>query len=132
MWWKGWRWNHRLTDARLESGKQDMDIKARIGEVLAAIDGILTDAKGRWLLSGEGEAELQLSGLHLGKVDSVILDRVKVDADGTHWIVDYKTGSHEGGDLALFLQAETERYRSQLARYASIYSAYSGAVTRSA
>ena len=39
---------------------------------------------------------------------------------------------HEGGDLQQFLQAEAERYRAQLTRYASIYRAYSGAAARCA
>ena len=61
-----------------------------------------------------------------------MLDRVRVEADGTHWIVDYKTSTHEGGDLAGFLAAETERYRGQLARYANIYRNYAGTDVRCA
>jgi len=32
------------------------------------------------------------------------------------WIVDYKTGTHEGGDLEEFLDREQERCRAQLER----------------
>ena len=36
------------------------------------------------------------------------------------WIVDYKTGTHEGGDLEEFLDREQERYRKQLEQYAAL------------
>jgi hypothetical protein len=51
---------------------------------------------------------------------SVAIDRTFVDERGTRWIVDYKTGTHEGGDLEAFLDRERERYRPQLARYATL------------
>jgi ATP-dependent exoDNAse (exonuclease V) beta subunit len=57
---------------------------------------------------------------------------VRVDSVGTHWIVDYKTSSHEGGDLKNFLRAETERYSAQLAKYAELYRNFSGADVRCA
>ena len=50
----------------------------------------------------------------------VIVDRSFVDADGSRWIVDYKTGSHEGGDVAGFLDRELERYAEQLDGYAEV------------
>ena len=67
-----------------------------------------------------------------GRVESVVLDRVRIDEDQTHWIVDYKTSSHEGGDLQSFLNAESDRYRSQLSKYAALYQNYSGANVRCA
>ncbi len=92
-----------------------------IERVEAAVSSTLNDEKGRWILDGDGHAELGLSGVYEGEISSVVLDRVRIDDDGTHWIIDYKTSSHEGGDLEGFLQVEAERYRPQLARYASIY-----------
>ena len=96
-----------------------------------ALDRVFDDARGRWLLAGEGHAELPLTGVVDGEIASVVLDRVLIEGD-THWIVDYKTSTHEGGDLAGFLRAESERYRGQLARYASLYSAWSGQQPRCA
>ena len=32
-------------------------------------------------------------------MQSIVIDRVRIDDEGTHWVVDYKTGTHEGGDL---------------------------------
>ena len=89
-------------------------------------------ARGRWLLDGEGYAELALSGVHEGEVESIVIDRLRIDASGIHWIVDYKTSTHEGGDLESFLDAEVRRYRPQLQKYAAIYEAYSGTAPRCA
>jgi ATP-dependent exoDNAse (exonuclease V) beta subunit len=105
------------------------DIVRRVDD---AIKAVATDARGRWLLSGKGYAELELSGVVDGAIKSVVLDRVRIDDDGTHWVVDYKTSSHEGGNLQGFLQAEVERYRAQLQRYVELYSDYSGAEVRCA
>ena len=76
--------------------------------------------------------ELALSGVVDGQVQNVILDRVKVDDDGVHWIIDYKTSSHEGGDLEHFIAEEIRRYTHQMSRYATVYGAWSGAETRCA
>jgi ATP-dependent exoDNAse (exonuclease V) beta subunit len=73
-----------------------------------------------------------LSGLAGGRIESGIIDRVRIDDDGTHWIVDYKTSTHEGGNLAAVLQAESARYKPQLTRYADLYRNYSGATVRCA
>ncbi len=105
------------------------DIAAR---VRGAVHGVTTDPRGRWVLSGEGAAELALTGLYAGRIRSVVIDRVRIDDSGHHWIIDYKTGSHEGGDLESFLRAEARRYRSQLEMYASIYSNFAKAPVRCA
>jgi ATP-dependent exoDNAse (exonuclease V) beta subunit len=106
---------------------------ARIVErVEAALKGISNDPQGRWLLDGTGFAELPLSGLHRGRIQSVVLDRVCIDADGTHWIIDYKSSSHEGGDLAKFLSDEADRYHPQLQKYAELYRNFTAAPVRCA
>jgi ATP-dependent exoDNAse (exonuclease V) beta subunit len=97
-----------------------------------ALDLILRDETGRWLVFGPGHAELPITGVGEGRIESVVIDRVRIDGDGTHWIVDYKTGTHEGGDLDAFLVQELERYRSQLGRYAAIYRDFVDAPVRAA
>jgi len=97
-----------------------------VRRVSLALEGILGDARGRWLLQGPGYCELALTGLYDKRIESVVIDRVRIDDDGTHWIVDYKTSTHEGGSLANFLDAEVERYRPQLSKYAEMYRNYSG------
>jgi ATP-dependent exoDNAse (exonuclease V) beta subunit len=120
------RWLYELGIAHGEA-------MARVrGRVVAALEGVRDDARGRWLLSGKGHAELALSGVVKGTIESAVLDRICIDDDGTHWIVDYKTSTHEGGNLAGFLAAEAERYRGQLERYAALYQAYSAVDARCA
>ena len=115
-----------------EAGVSAESVAAIIERVDKALQRISDDDKGRWLLEGEGHTELALSGIVNGRVESVVLDRVRIDDGGTHWIVDYKTSTHEGGDLANFLGAEMDRYRPQLMKYAGIYRKYSGADIRCA
>lgn len=88
--------------------------------IVAALARTLADPRGRWLLGeggGEAHSELRLAGLHEGRVLNISIDRVRTDAQGERWIVDYKTGTHEGGDLEAFLASEAERHAPQLARY---------------
>ncbi len=63
------------------------------------------EANGRWPASRSGA------------IVRIVIDRTFV-ADGVRWIVDFKTGAHEGGDVDAFLDREVERYRGQLERYA--------------
>jgi ATP-dependent exoDNAse (exonuclease V) beta subunit len=116
-----------VTTRWLQEAGIDGDAAVPILErVEAAVTAMLAHDKGQWILSGEGHAELALTGVIEGEIVSVILDRVRIADDGRHWIVDYKTSSHEGGNLEGFLRAEVDRYQAQLARYAAIYAAWSG------
>ena len=86
-----------------------------------AIRNTLDDERGRWILGAHEEAanELELSGWLDDQAHRVVLDRTFVD-DGYRWIIDYKTGAHEGGTVDAFLDTELERYQPQLERYARI------------
>ena len=126
-------------DIRVTSTRwlREMGIAEEAGDsilerVVTALRSLAGDESGRWLLEGEGHAELALTGVVANRVESVVIDRVRIDADGTHWIVDYKTSTHEGGDLDGFLAAEVERYRQQLGRYAEIYGNFADAEIRCA
>ena len=106
--------------------------------VLLAIQSTLSDERGRWALSPHAEArsEWALSVVEgVGKTDGasaesvdvwnqevrqVVIDRTFVDEQGVRWIVDFKTGDHEGGQVELFLDSEQMRYADQLNRYADI------------
>jgi len=92
----------------------------RCSEALARV---VASQKGRWLLSGEHaeeHCEWELSERHQGRVVHKVIDRSFVDADGIRWIVDYKTASHEGGDIELFLASEEQRHRGQLIGYVQL------------
>ncbi len=86
-----------------------------------AIRNMLDDERGRWILGPHDKAanELELSGWLDDQAHRVVLDRTFV-ADGYRWIIDYKTGAHEGGTVDAFMDTELERYQPQLERYARI------------
>jgi ATP-dependent exoDNAse (exonuclease V) beta subunit len=113
-------------------GVVDVDIDSVCVLTKDALRGILTDEKGCWVLDGPGDCELAVTGVIDGRMESVIMDRIRIDDDGTHWIVDYKTSTHAGGDLPGFLEQEVGRYRQQLAKYATIYSLLTNATVRTA
>ncbi len=103
--------------------------KSAAARVAAALTNLLTDERGRWVLGGaevhkEATSELALSGF-IGKafVNGVI-DRTFVDANGTRWIVDFKTSVHTGAGLDEFFASEVERYRPQMDRYAALMRAW--------
>ena len=116
----------------LELGVPQAEIEPVCERALAAVARVLDDERGRWILRGDGAKELPLTGLHAGRVQSVVIDRVRIDEDGTHWIIDYKTSTHEGGDLEGFLEQESDRYREQLSRYAGMYEDLTGESVRTA
>ncbi|MEQ9562280.1 MAG: PD-(D/E)XK nuclease family protein, partial [Woeseiaceae bacterium] len=99
------------------AGEAINDVASRVGN---AMRGVLQDPRGRWLVMGEGHAELPLTGEWRDGISSIVIDRVRID-EGVHWIVDYKTSSHEGGDLEGFLDQEAERYLPQLQKYVDLY-----------
>ena len=102
------------------------ELPAALARVQKALDRVLVDPRGRWLLDPGHEAarsELALSGVDAGRLANVVIDRSFVDADGVRWIVDYKSGRHEGGDVQAFLDREQQRYREQLERYGRLMSA---------
>ncbi|MDJ0918807.1 MAG: UvrD-helicase domain-containing protein [Woeseiaceae bacterium] len=114
-----------------EQGHGDSAGGPVLERVEAAIASVLGDDRGAWMLEGEGHTELALTGLIDGKLQTGIIDRVRIDGD-EHWIIDYKTSTHEGGDLARFLSEERRRYSDQLAGYASLYEGWSGVRPRCA
>ena len=134
------RWLHRIAAGRLqidtaqaaqllpaarnlamELGVPLQDVDVVCDRAIQALRGILGDDKGSWILSGPGHAELAVSGVWRDRIASIVIDRVRIDDDGDHWIIDYKASTHEGAGLDIFLRQESERYRQQLAKYAFLY-----------
>nr|WP_277346253.1 UvrD-helicase domain-containing protein [Solimonas marina] len=104
-------------------------------QVQAAMRSLLDDARGRWLFDPghrEARSEWALTAVLDGMPRQFKIDRSFVDADGTRWIVDFKTSRHEGGDLARFLAEERRRYEPQLATYAGILRRYGPEPVRAA
>ena len=119
-------------DAWLDELQLENDVRSDVaGRVQQALETMQNDERGRWLVEGDGHAELSLTGVIDGELVTGVIDRVRVDGS-THWIVDYKTSSHKGGDLDGFIAEESRRYREQLERYKALYDAYAGTQARCA
>jgi hypothetical protein len=102
------------------------DAARRVGDALLKT---IADARGRWSMDAHRSAhsEWRVSGILNDVVMNVAIDRTFFDESGARWIIDFKTGSHEGGDPAAFLDNEQRRYRLQLETYAALVCALPGA-----
>jgi ATP-dependent exoDNAse (exonuclease V) beta subunit len=116
----------------LAKGANPRSLPWIMARVEAAMNRVTDDPRGRWILSGKGSTELALTGVWRRRVESIVIDRLLIDDELCHWIIDYKTSSHEGGDLAGFLRAEGNRYSIQLQKYAAIYRKYQSVNVRTA
>ena len=110
------RYRHEL---RLLGVEEDELTEASM-RVVQALDAVLTDPVGQWILARHEDArsELPITQVADGRVENMRLDRTFIDDKGTRWIIDFKTSSHEGGSTSAFLDSEVKRYRGQLDRYA--------------
>lgn len=111
-------------EGRLHSlGVPDEALEPAVERALQALKESLTSERGRWILDPnhrEARSEFAISGLWSGRLIRSVVDRTFVDEKGVRWVVDFKTGTHLGGDEETFLQREVERYRPQLLRYARL------------
>jgi ATP-dependent exoDNAse (exonuclease V) beta subunit len=103
-------------------GVPEEQLSSALERVERALVSALADPRARWVLGAHAQAacELALTGVLDGELVDVVIDRTFVDENGVHWIVDYKTGVHEGADLEGFLDNEQARYQEQLERYAAL------------
>ncbi len=108
----------------LHLGVPKSELDAAVSRVDAALSQTLADDRGSWILSArhqDARSEYALSSAHNHKLINIIVDRTFIDRYGVRWIIDYKTGAHEGRDVDAFLDREMERYRGQMERYASVF-----------
>jgi ATP-dependent helicase/nuclease subunit A len=103
-------------------GVPDSELRGNRERVEAGLLKALRDPRGQWVLGPQLEAECEypITGLIDGKVYQAVIDRTFVDDADVRWIIDYKTSSHEGGDLETFLENEKLRYQDQLERYSRL------------
>jgi ATP-dependent helicase/nuclease subunit A len=104
-------------------GVPESELERAAADVVAALRRTVGDPTGRWILSRahrEAGSEVALTGTVSGRLTSVVIDRSFVDADGTRWVIDFKTSVHEGGRLEEFIAQQLERYRGQLASYTAL------------
>lgn len=102
-----------LPEPRVEPAVQ------RVLELLAATLGSRT---GRWLLEPKpwARSEYRLAGWRDGRWVSAAIDRCFEDADGTLWVVDYKTSAQTPTAPEEWMQAAASQYGPQLKLYAEL------------
>ena len=124
-------WQPGDTDSAMARMRRMLILEGLSGDLLEAavkraaqgVEKALQSEKARWVLSGkhtDAHCEWALSTIEDGIVRHSVIDRSFIDQEGIRWIVDYKTGSHEGAGLDAFLASEGERYAEQLSRYRAL------------
>ena len=127
---RDWGTEADIDTARLLLRERDVpadQLETALDRAGKAIAATLTDETGNWILFGdhvESAVEFPLTHADGRTVRHLVLDRTFVTADGVRWIIDYKTSSHEGGDIEGFFASELERYTEQLEGYRSAMQAY--------
>jgi len=126
------KWTRRRVDslhsafsiALIHLGVPRDELATAVSRVSSALNRTISDQRGSWILSNqhtEARSEYTLSAIQNHKLVNIIVDRTFIDQDDFRWIIDYKTGVHEGSDIDRFLDQEQERYRGQLERYAAVF-----------
>src|SRR5205814_2302727 len=72
--------------------------------VRTALKNTLAHDRGRWVLGEHpiAHSELRVRLSSSRGLQTYIMDRVFRDAQGQHWVVDFKTSRHEGAGLEAF------------------------------
>jgi ATP-dependent exoDNAse (exonuclease V) beta subunit len=121
-------WGDEQTAEATQSMQRMLIAEGLSGELLTSalsrcssgLEQALKSERGRWILSGihgDAHCEWSLSSIQNGQLSHRIIDRSFIDSEGTRWIIDYKTASHEGAGLEQFLDSEEQRHTGQLQGY---------------
>lgn len=105
---------------RLE-GIEEADLTEQSELIALALERMLADDRGRWILRNHSEAacEYALSFLAEGITETIIIDRTFVDAEGSRWIIDYKLPQQSSLSKKQFKQL-VSKYEPQLRYYARV------------
>lgn len=113
------RWRNQL----MENGIYGRHLETALERVVEAIDNTRSDPKAAWIFSAEHQdikSEWPLSGRVDGKIVHIVIDRSFTDENGIRWIVDFKSGRHQGADPDGFLDQEQKRHQQQMSLYAAV------------
>jgi hypothetical protein len=126
-------WRPRAVAMLRSAGLPRADAEPQAAEVVRALQGVLQDAKGRWILGARTGAQTETSwSSWTGSEGAQIVRTLRGDrifragatpcsSEETHlWIVDYKTARHGASGLDAFLETEKQKYVHQLEAYAAI------------
>ncbi len=90
-------------------------------KALLAINNMVSDPRGQWILQNHSKAcsEYTLLDYDYGQWAKKIIDRVLIDENGEHWIIDFKTTENKYSNISNddFIQQAAQQYRKQLHSY---------------
>jgi ATP-dependent exoDNAse (exonuclease V) beta subunit len=119
-------WEQRISAVLRSDGLSSVRVQQLAPRVKSALENMLQDAEGLWILGTRGEAfsELALTSWSEAR-RSVRFDRIfragaipLATGDKCLWIIDYKTAAHGGEAHDEFLAAERAKYGPQMETYA--------------
>jgi ATP-dependent helicase/nuclease subunit A len=122
-------WRTRALALLRSSGLPRAEAESLSGEVVRALEAVLRDPTGRWILAARAGARNEISwSTWAGEVVQTLRgDRIfhagatPGSAEETHlWIVDYKTARHGAFGIDAFLAGEKEKYARQVESYAEM------------
>lgn len=115
----------QISAALLGEGLPFEEAEETLKLTLNGLRNTLNDEKGKWILSKheKSHAEYPLTLFSGNRFIRNVIDRTFVE-EGIRWIIDYKTGHHEGKSSEEFLNNEVERYKPQLKRYENLLKEY--------
>ncbi len=93
--------------------------------IYTCLKNISDSSKCDWLFSSGHSfihTEYQVMTTLRGSNETLIMDRIFTDKKKVNWVVDFKTGYHQGKDLENFLQEEIRRHQPQLDFYGQVIS----------
>jgi ATP-dependent exoDNAse (exonuclease V) beta subunit len=99
--------------------------KSELSELVAALQTMLKDPKGQWMLEAHEDAQCEVA-LGYYRADSheagtSVIDRTFI-SDGTRWIVDYKfTAPNDHETVEMFEERQINAYKKQLSHYVRLY-----------
>src|SRR5690606_30400166 len=82
-------------------GVPSAELAESADKVERALVRAVSDERGKWLLGDhQGAAcEYSISGVVEGRIVTARIDRTFIDREGTRWVIDYKSSSHEGAGI---------------------------------
>jgi len=99
-----------------DEGISQQYISAAMQRCQQGLDTCLKSQRAQWILSQKHQGqhnEWALTYVHDALCKHIVLDRSFIDEQGTRWVIDYKTGGHEGSNLEEFLDQELLRYTKE-------------------
>ena len=122
-------WRARALAILRSSGLARAEAEPLSADVVRALQAVLRDPTGRWILGARAGAKNEISwSTWAGEVVQTLRgDRIfhagatPGSVEETHlWIVDYKTARHGASGIDAFLAEEKEKYARQLESYAEV------------